>query len=106
MPVGSTQLNCSSSSEYFIEFKEIGESLTIEDKITYGIEQDGNPRVRYNQNGCLHNEFSNTTNVTCVKTLEIDIVASLHGKSFQCRARTRQSHLDMHYSEGSYLHGR
>ena len=100
---GILQLNCSSFSMYVIEFKEIGQTLTIEDKIAYEIEQEGNPRVRYSQEGCLYNDPPDTT---CIKTLEMDIVESLHGKSFQCRARTREINPVMYYSEGTYLHGR
>ena len=103
LPVGGVlQLNCSSSSMYLIEFMEIGQSLTVEDEVAYGIEQDGNPRVRYSQEGCLYNV---PPHITCIKTLEMDIVESLHGKSFQCRARTREMNPIMYYSEGSYLHG-
>lgn len=106
LPVGGVfRINCSASSTYLIEFKEIGQDWTIEDRIAYegAREQDGNPRVRYSQEGCLDN---NPPDIACIKTLEMDIVESLHGKSFQCRARTREMNPVMYYSEGSYLRGK
>ena len=106
LPVGGIlQLNCSASSAYIIEFKEIGQNGTIESNIAYDPHDqlDGNPRVRYSQDGCPRNDPPDTA---CIKTLEMDIVESLHGKSFQCRARTREMHPEVYYSEGSYLRGR
>ena len=100
LPVGGIlQLNCSASSAYVIEFKEIGQTGTIESSIAYERHDqlDGNPRVNYS---CPGNDTA------CIKTLEMDIVESLHGKSFQCRARTREVHPEVYYSEGSCLHGR
>ena len=104
LPVGGVlRLNCSSSSTYVVEFIEIGQPITIEQEIAYNIEQEGNPRVHYSQEGCQHND---PPEIACIKTLEMDVVESLHGKSFQCRARTRYLNHVTYYSEGSYLHGR
>ena len=104
LPVGGVLLlNCSSSSTYFVEFIEIGQPLTIDEKIAFDIEQEGNPRLRYSQEGCWDND---PPDIDCIKTLEMDVVESLHGKSFQCRARTRDPNHVTYYSEGSYLHGR
>ena len=86
-----------------MEFQEIGQHWTIEDQIACEEEQDGNLRMRYSQEGCLYNDLPD---IACIKALEMDIVESLHGKSFQCRARTREMNPIMYYSEGSYLRGK
>ena len=104
--VGDTlQINCSSTSLYDVEFKEIGQlhDLTIDEQIGWDLERDGNPRLLYCPEGCQNNEASATT--PCISILVMDVELSMHGRAFQCRATSKHQDPIIYHSEGMKLIG-
>ena len=94
------QLNCSGYSNYTIEFHEIGEILTIEEKMTYH-SQRGNPRTGYEPPDCE----TNPDGVDCTKTLELDVDSLMNKTSYQCRATFNSINPHVFYSQGVLLIG-
>ena len=104
--VGDTlQINCSSTSLYDVEFKQIGQlhDLTIDEQIGWDLERDGNPRLSYIPEGCKNNEALVT--IPCISILMLDVELSMHGRAFQCRATSKHQYPIIYYSEGMKLIG-
>ena len=92
-------LNCSSSSYYTTEFLEIGQRFTIDEKLLYDIPQHGNPAVSYVPAGCQHSPQE----IQCCRVLQITVVQSMDGRSYQCRATGNQGDQAVYYSRGGHL---
>lgn len=91
-------LICSASSLYDIELLQIGEILTVEEKIAYNTSQHGNPSMHYDPEGCQRSVEA----VLCSKIYSITVTGNMHGRSYQCLVSDND---DTYYSQGGYVRG-